>query len=206
MSKNDRFQRSFNIYAQDNSSKLKLEGRVIAFEKPALIKGRDSRGVIREFYEVIDKHSLDKTDMKDVPLRSEHDTKTIYARTRNNSLNLDIKPDGLYMTAYLLDNEKSRTLYEEIQAGLVPQCSFAFPLDSVMVNAGTHKGLPLRRVMEIPRLLDVSVVSFGAYGDDTYINARSFDWINDEPVKLDRNVYSMKLRISEALRATRALI
>lgn len=210
MEVNDRFKRSFNIYAKEdlNNNSLKLEGRPITFEKPTLIRGRDSRGEVREFYEVIDRHSLDKCDLKDVPLRAEHDTKTIFARTRNKSLNLDIKPDGLYITAYLLDNEKSRTLYEEVRSGLIPQMSFAFPLDSVIVSDGTHKGLPIRRVMDIPRLLDVSVCAYGAYGDDSYVNARSFDWITEqaqEALQSDRRIYSMKLKISEALKKTNAL-
>jgi HK97 family phage prohead protease len=205
---NDRFKRTFDIFApEDGVKSLKLQGRAIAFERPTLIRGIDSRGEERKFYEVVDQHSLDRCDMKDVPLRSEHNTKTIYARTRNKSLDLNVRPDGLHITAYLLDNEKSRTLYEEVRSGLVPQMSFAFPLDSVIVSDGTHKGLPLRRVMDIPRLLDVSVCAYGAYGDDTYINARSFDWMTEQDqgaLIRDRNIYSMKLRISEALQKAAA--
>jgi hypothetical protein len=206
--KDDRFYRSFRISAGEPGS-LELTGRPIVFEKTALIQGYDSRGQVRRFYEIIDRHALDRTDMKDVPLRAEHDTKTIYARTRNKSLILDIKPDGLYMTASLLDNEKGRTLHEEVRTGLIPMMSFAFPLDSKVVNDGTHKGLPLRRVMDIPQLLDVSVAAYGAYGTEAFVNARSFDWMVEQArgvVESDRRIYSMKLQITEALQKTSALL
>jgi HK97 family phage prohead protease len=205
----DRFYRRFAVYADDaDSSRLRLEGRPIVFEKPALIQGRDSRGNLRKFWEIIDKDALKKTDLSDVPLRSEHDHKTIYARTRNGSLILDVKPDGLHMTAFLLDNEKSRTLYEEVRSGLIPQMSFSFPTDSRTVNEGTRQGIPVRRVMEIPRLLDVSTAAYGAYGDQAYVNARSFDWMvcEDEKAKmLDRRIYALKLKIEEALLKGRAM-
>ncbi len=80
---NDRLYRSFNISAVEGSTGLKIEGRAIAFNKPTLIQGTDSRGLQRKFFEVIDPHALDNCDMADVPLRAEHDTKTIFARTRN---------------------------------------------------------------------------------------------------------------------------
>lgn len=209
MLKNDRLYRNFAVNAVSNSTGLKIEGRAIAFDKPTLIDGVDSRGQRRKFYEVIDPHALDNCDMADVPLRAEHDTKTIYARTRNDSLKLDVRPDGLYIMADLLDNEESRTLHEKIRSGLVPQMSFAFPLDSKTVDDGTFKGLPRRRVMEIPRLLDVSVVAYAAYGDDTYITARSFDWMVERErarIGKDRRIYQLKADIEKTITETTNLL
>jgi len=210
--KNDRYYRSFTVNAVGNDG-LKIAGRAIVFEKPTLISGLDSRGQERKFYEVIDRHALDNCDMKDVPLRSEHDVKTIYARTRNGSLSLNIKPDGLHIAATLLDNEKSRTLYEEIRSGLIPQMSFAFPLDSRVVDDGAYKNLPIRRVMDIPMLYDVSVCAYGAYADETYINARtnvrSFDWMLDREqsrIGVDRRIYQLKVEIDSTITETKRLL
>lgn len=206
---NDRLYRNFNIAAVEGSTGLKIEGRAIAFDKPTLIQGMDTRGQKRKFYEVIDPHALDSCDMADVPLRAEHDTKTIYARTRNKSLILDVRPDGLYIRADLLDNEESRTLHEKIRSGLVPQMSFAFPLDSKTVDDGTLNGLPRRRVMQIPRLLDVSVVAYAAYGDDTYVTARSFDWMVEREqarIGVDRRVYQLKADIEKTITETTNLL
>lgn len=206
---NDRHYRSFNISTVENASGLKIEGKAIAFDKPTLIEGMDSRGQRRKFYEVIDPHALDHCDMGDVPLRAEHDTKTIYARTRNKSLKLDVRPDGLYIMADLLDNEESRTLYEKVRAGLVPQMSFAFPLGSSTVDDGTLNGLPRRRVMDIPKLLDVSVVAYAAYGDDTFVTARSFDWmVERERARIGkaRRIYQTKMEIEKLISETDFLI
>lgn len=206
---NDRLCRNFDISAVESPTGLKIEGRAIAFDKPTLIQGIDARGQQRKFYEAIDPHALDNCDMKDVPLRAEHDPKTIYARTRNKSLSLDVRLDGLYISANLLDNEESRTLYEKIRSGLVPQMSFAFPMDSRAADDGTLNGLPVRRVMEIPRLLDVSVCAYGAYGDETYIAARSFDWMVEREqarTRVDRRIYKCKVEIEQAIAETDNLL
>lgn len=206
---NDRNYRSFNISTVDDGHGLKIEGKAIAFDKPTLIEGIDSRGQRRKFYEVIDPHALDRCDMSDVPLRAEHDTKTIYARTRNKSLKLDVRPDGLYIGADLLDNEESRTLHEKVRSGLVPQMSFAFPLDSNTVDDGTLNGLPRRRVMDIPKLLDVSVVAYAAYGDDTFVAARAFDWMVEREqtgIGKDRRIYQLKVDIEKTITETTYLL
>lgn len=207
--KNDRYYRNFNISASEASEGLKIEGRAIAFDKHTLIEGVDSRGERRKFYEVIDPGALDNCNMSDVPLRSEHDTKTIFARTRNKSLTLDKRPDGLYISADLLDNEESRSLLQKIKTGLVDQMSFAFPLDSVIRTESVKGGLPVRRVMEIPRLLDVSVCAYGAYGGDTFVSARSFDWMVErehENINADRRIYKLKLDINDVVAETERLL
>ena len=169
-----------NILDGKGEKTLIIEGRAVVFNSPTLIQGTDRDGTPRKFYEIIDPRAFDHCDMSDVPLRSEHDTKTIYARTRNNSLTLDIRTDGLYYTAALLDTSASRELYQQVTAGLLDRCSFAFPLDSRMQNESPIDGIPTRRIMEIGTLLDVSVVAYPAYAE-TFVTARAaeaeFDWI-----------------------------
>ncbi len=198
--------RRFDITASKaDPSRLKLTGRPVVFETPALIQGLDSRGNLRKFFEVIDKDALSKTDFSDVPLRAEHDHRTIFARTRNKSLILDVRPDGLHMTAFLLDSEKGRTLYQEVESGLIPNMSFSFPASSRTADEGTRQGLPVRRVMAISRLVDVSVAAYGAYGDAAFVNARNFDWMVDTPEQTkDRRIFAIKLKIAEALAKSRA--
>lgn len=185
----DYARRSFStppsVGGESQEETLIIEGRAVVFDSPTLIEGRDKFGNPRRFYEVIDPKAFASCDMNDVPLRSEHDTKVIYARTRNRSLTLNIRSDGLYYTAALLDTSSSRELYTQVKEGLLDRCSFAFPLDSVTKDESPIDGIPTRRVMEIRKLLDISVVAFPAY-TDTFVSARAdeFDWLAEQEQRL----------------------
>ena len=123
MKNKDYERRLIEIRAVDNTdNKMLVEGYAITYDQPATHKYGS-----RKFTETIKRGSLDKTDMKDVPLRYNHnDNVMIMARTRNKSLRL-IKDDvGLKIQADLLDTQSNRDLYKGIQEGLIDKMSFAF--------------------------------------------------------------------------------
>lgn len=170
----DRLSRSFEIEPiAPHSDEYKIEGRAIHYGTPALIRGTGKSGKITEWYEIIDPTALAGCDTNDVPMLLEHDRKEVIARSRGGSLQFDDRPDGLYIMAQML-TQKGREVWESVKAGLLTAFSFAFPVDSRMVRDGTHEGLPLMRVTEIKKLLDVSVVYNPAY-TGAFANARSAD-------------------------------
>lgn len=159
----------------EQNNERRIEGRAIHYSTPALIRGVGQNGKITEWYEIIDPVALSACDVSDVPMLLEHDRKEVIARSRGGSLQFDNKPDGLYIKAKMM-NQKGREVWESVRAGLLTAFSFAFPVDSRIVRDGTHEGLPLMRVMEIRKLLDVSVVYNPAY-QGAFANARSADMV-----------------------------
>ena len=184
--KDDREYRMAELRAQKiEGAGMQLYGTPIVFDRPTLIKGINSRGEIQSFIEIIDSRALDKTDMSNTALKHEH--KDILARVRNKSLQLMKTQTGLEMRAELLDTQKSRDVYTEVEKGLLPEMSFAFPPSSDGTKSEWRKsedGIPIRKITHIPRLIDVSTVYNGAY-KDTKVYARSLDEMDIELRALD---------------------
>lgn len=163
---------------EEGDGQLLIEGYPIVFESETLI-GDEEYG----FREVISKNALDGANMKDVPLRYNHNnTNYILARTRNKSLALTIDDKGLFMRAVLQsDVQAHRDAYNMVRSGLLDKMSFAFNVTSQTVETGK---IPLRRVESIGRLFDVSIVDFPAY-DTSSVYARSFESVETEMKRLE---------------------
>ncbi len=157
--------------AIDNEEgKMLIEGYAIVYDTPETHNYRDYT-----FTEVIKKGALDFTDMKDVPLRYNHnDTFCILARTRNQSLRLIKDEKGLKIQAELIDTQSNRDIYTAIQAGLIDKMSFAFEVAEKGDTWEYGKDEVYRTVTNIKKLYDVSVVDTPFY-DSTSIYARSIE-------------------------------
>lgn len=173
-------QRLIEIRAVENNEKMTIEGYAIVFEEPATHKNGDE-----SFTEVIKRGALDNTNMKDVPLRYNHnDTFLIMARTRNKSLRLIVDKKGLLIQADLIDTQSNRDLYKSIQNGLIDKMSFAFTVSKNGDVWEFKNNETVRTITNIDRLYDVSVVDTPFY-DSTSIFARSFDLLDNEKKQLD---------------------
>jgi len=185
--------RLIEVRAVDNDEKKMLvEGYAIIFDKPATHQ-YDSR----KFTEIIKHGALDKTDMKDVPLRYNHnDTWLIMARTRNKSLRLVVDDKGLKVEAELLDTQSNRDAYKAIQAKLIDKMSFAFRIADGGDTWTFGEKETTREVTNIAKLYDVSVVDTPFY-DSTSIYTRSFELLDSEEKRLDglNEIEVLKLKI-----------
>lgn len=160
--------------------KMIIEGYAITYDKPATheIGGR-------KFTETIKRGALDRTDMKDVPLRYNHnDNVMIMARTRNKSLQLIKDENGLKIIAELIDTQSNRDLYKAIQEGLIDKMSFAFTVADGGDTWTFESDETKRDVTNIAKLWDVSVVDTPFY-DSTSIYARSLELLDSEKRRLD---------------------
>lgn len=189
----ERYTRSFEPTAI-KGDEYKIEGRAIHYGTPALIRGTGKNGKVTEWYEIIDPAALSRCDTSDVPMLLEHDRKEVIARSRGGSLQFDNRPDGLYIQAKML-TQKGREVWESVKAGLLTAFSFAFPVDSGIVRDGTHEGLPLIRVTNIRKLLDVSVVFNPAY-TGAFANARSADMV-ESIMHRERTKQKIKIILEE---------
>ncbi len=109
------------------------------------------------------------TDLSDVIFVKDHEG-TVFARTKNNTLNLEKDDHGLKVLADMGKTASAREAFEEIQAGMYSQMSFAFTVDDDEYNSTEH----MRTIRHIKKLYDVSFVSFPANPDtDIAVATRS---------------------------------
>lgn len=165
---------------ENNENKMIIEGYAITYDQPATHQYGS-----RKFTETICRGALDTTDMKDVPLRYNHnDTWMVIARTRNNSLQL-IKDDvGLKIRAELIDTQSNIDVYKSIEARLIDGMSFAFTVSENGDEWSYGETEVTRKVTSINKLFDVSVVDTPFY-DTTSVYARSFELLDSNLKQLD---------------------
>ena len=158
--------RSMPVSIDDSQDqKMLIQGYAIRFNEPAVF---DVDGV--EYREVIDPRALDKTDMRDVPLRYNHsDNVMVMARTRNKTLQLIKDDEGLRILADLANTTAGRDLYELIKRGDVDKMSFAFTVARDDYDVETRT----RRILAVDKIVDVSAVDSPAY-ETTSISVRSY--------------------------------
>ncbi len=186
--------RLIEVRAVDSSeeNKMTVEGYAIVYDEPATHSYRSSK-----FTETIKRGALDKTDMKDVPLRYNHnDNVMIMARTRNKSLRLIKDDKGLKIEADLLDTQSNRDLYRGVQEGLIDKMSFAFTVSEGGDTWTFKDDETMRDVNNIERLYDVSVVDTPFY-DGTSVYSRSLELLESEKRRLDSlsEIEALKLKI-----------
>ena len=158
----------FEVRAEENERGHELTGTPIVF---------DQRTNLGWYDEIIDRHALDETDLKDVRFLVNHNTDMIpLARSRNNNENstmqlivgeerMDIRVD--------LDTEnnaESKSLYSAVERGDISGMSFMFIVDKDSWE-DIDTDHPTRTVLSIRQVFEVSAVTFPAYSQ-TSIQAR----------------------------------
>lgn len=174
---------SFEIRADEENEELFVEGKACSFDEPTVLYSFN--GI--DYKEQIDSRAFEDAEMEDVIFNYNHGGKVV-ARTRNDTLELNVKEDGLYVKAKLDGTEEGRKLYEEIKGGYIDKMSFAFSVQEDSYDTDEH----LRTVRKVKRLYDVSAVDIPAY-DSTSIAARSFEKLEEEKEKLKRQKRKVKL-------------
>ena len=160
---------AFEIRSENENEKGVVYGRPIVY---------DSITNLGMFDEVIVKGALIGTDLKDVRFLVNHNTDMIpLARSRNNNANstmqLTVDDDGMGIRVVLdiENNSDARSLYSAIMRGDISGMSFMFRVDGEeWVNLESDH--PLRRIIKISDVVEVSAVTFPAY-DATSISVRN---------------------------------
>lgn len=153
------------------------EGYATTFNEPyELFAYDDWEGYRVHLWEQVDPNAFMNTRMDDVIMQYNHEGR-VFARVRNNTLQLETDEHGLKVRANLSGTEIGRQLYEEIKGGYTDRMSFGF---TVAKDTRTeerdeeNKEIKiLRTITDISTLWDVSAVSLPA-NDGTEISARSW--------------------------------
>lgn len=166
--KNSRLSRDFQVQTREaeiegsEKKELWVEGYAVRFDSPTVLF--EYGGI--EYKEQIDSRAFEECNVSDVIFNYNHSGK-VMARTRNNTLQLEVKEDGLYIRARLDGTEEGRKLYDEIRGGYIDRMSFQFTVREESYDKENH----MWTVRKLKRLYDVSAVDIPAY-DDTSIEAR----------------------------------
>ena len=157
-----------------------VSGYASTFEEPYMLFSGEGW----EYWEVVDRSAFDNTDMSDVIMQYDHQGR-VFARTRNNTLEVRPDDEGLFIEADLGGTEIGRELYEEIRGGYTDKMSFGFTVNGESEDREKDANGIMkftRRITSIEKLYDVSAVSIPA-NDGTSIGAdavqRSLDAARD---------------------------
>ena len=137
-----------------------------------------------DYFEQIDRDALTDADMSDVLFLYNHEG-MVFARISNGTLTVAPNERGLYIRADLGKTEQSRSMYEQIKAGMITQMSWAFTIadDGDTYDEETHT----RTINRVAKVYDVSAVAYPA-NPSTDISARAyFDGVIEEEVKRRRD-------------------
>lgn len=188
--------------AEDGKEELIVEGKACSFnDETTLYKSQ-----YYEAHEIVAETAFDDCDMSDVIFNYNHSGR-VYARTRNKTLGLEVKEDGLYMTAVLrADDQGHQELYNDILSGNIDKMSFAFTIREsewkfIESNEPGKPSVDIRTITAIDRLFDVSAVDIPAY-DTTSISARSAF----EAVREERNAESIRIKNELDLKKKKLLL
>lgn len=174
---------AFEVRAEENERGKIITGRPIVY---------NSRTDLGYFDEIIDSGALDNTDLTDVRLLVNHDTKRIpIARSRrnngNSTMQLSVDALGLNIDWASLDvegNPEAAALYSAVRRGDISGMSFMFSVDGESWD-DLESDHPTRHITKIGSVVEVSAVTFPAYRA-TEINARSKEALDNARSALDR--------------------
>lgn len=182
------------VRAESNKEeKMVIQGYALKFNTQS--NPLSGNGV--RFVETIAPEALKDADMEDVRALIDHNPSMILARTTADTLKLEVDEVGLKFTAELADTSYARDLYQNIQAGNINQCSFAFELedkgDTVRYNKESR--MYERTLNSFKKIMDVSAVTYPAY-DDTDVSPalRSIEEANEEAEQL-KEQHKRKLQL-----------
>lgn len=174
-----------------DEGKMEIKGYAAVFNSPETYS----------YTEVISDKAFDNADMSDVVLRYNHnDSFMVLARTRNNSLKLNVDEKGLYIDATLQDDiTDHRNIFNAIKSGLIDKQSFAFVVDEDEYDYDTDT----RTITKIGKVFDVSVVDQPFYNaTDVQVASENESFLNkrnelrkehEEKLELERKQEELEL-------------
>ena len=162
--------RDMSMAAADIADRMVVQGYATTFNEPYVLYEDEEMRILEQ----VDAGAFRNADMRDVIMQYDH-RGHVFARIRNNTLDIRTDDKGLFISADLGGTEIGRQLYQEIKGGYTDKMSFAFTVTGENVDRRTEgtKRVVTRTITEIGKLYDVSAVSIPA-NDGTSISARAF--------------------------------
>lgn len=179
----------FEVRSNDEGQEY-IEGYALKFEQWS--------ETMWDFQEIIDKDALRNTDLSDVKCLINHDSNFILARTSADNLELEVDGIGLKFRAFPSDTSYARDLKENMKVKNIDKCSFSFRLnwdnpECEKIEYDKDSGIYKRRLMDIKKISDVSVVVDPAYlSTEAVVAQRSLDKYKQE---INQEIKKRKLKL-----------
>ena len=200
----DREYRNMTMRAMDydpDEARKVVEGYASTFgEAYTLFDGDGWR-----YDEIVDRGAFDATDMSDVIMQYDHQGR-VFARNKNNTLEVIPDEKGLFIRADLGGTELGRELYDEIRGGYTDKMSFGFTVTGEYEEREKlDDGFVIytRHIKSVGKLYDVSAVSIPA-NDGTSISVRNLtdgvieriqaERLEEERIELERRKAEIKAK------------
>lgn len=164
--------------AEGDDERMIVSGFATTYNEPYLLYSDDDL----EIWEQVDARAFDDCDMSDVIMQYNHEGR-VFARTKNKTLELDSRDEGLFIRAELGGTDIGRGLYQEIRGGYTDKMSFGFTVDRdrrEITDEREGKTKMLRTIEAIGKLFDVSAVSIPANPNTSIVSARFLDGAIEE--------------------------
>lgn len=189
--KNDREYRSMELRIlpqEEEVNRYMVEGYASTFDTYVLFS---QDGV--DYSERIEPTAFEGADLSDVVFRVDHEG-PVYARSSAGTVQVWVDEHGLAQKSDLSKTQRSRDVFEDIEAGNYPQMSFAFTVAEDHYDKATHT----RVIDRIAKVFDVSPVSFPANPNTSLsIATRSFfDGVieGEKAERLEREAMELRRR------------
>lgn len=184
------------VRSAEDTEEMIVEGYATTFNQPYVLwEGRNYM-----VQEQVSPNAFDECDMSDVIFQYDHMGR-VFARTKNNTLELSVDSKGLFIRANLGGTDEGKKLYQEIKDGYTDKMSFGFIVSqderTSTYDYDSDFETITRTITKIGKLYDVSAVSIPA-NDMTSISARSYsDGViaEIEAERLKRAKLKLKIRL-----------
>ena len=122
-------------YEKRFESDFYVEGYASTFDDPYVLFKDPWDGT--EYKEIVRADAFSDAVMDDVIMQFDHRGR-VYARMSNRTLVVEPDKHGLFTAADLKSTETSRSLYEDIDAGLITRMSWAFTIEDQEFDRAEH--------------------------------------------------------------------
>jgi HK97 family phage prohead protease len=177
--------------AGDNG--LILDGMPVVFDKLTTIKDK-----LGEYKEIIRAGALDGADLSDARLLYNHDLSKLPLARTPKTMQFDVNPAGMKMTAHLPDTEEGRSVHTAVKRGDLSGMSFAFKIapGGSSYDAKTN----IRTIIKIAKVYECSICPFPAYAE-TSVEARAQMQEEVDKLKAPERV-AAKIKVNQILKRT----
>lgn len=174
MFRHNDYRRLMQVRTLDDAPMV-IEGKAITFDEETVLF--EHSGI--KYKEIIARGAMDGADTTNAYLKYNHSSNIMaMARTKNGTLQIEIKDDGVWIRANLANTTAGRDLFELVKSGVIDRMSFAFTIKDEVFDKSTHTWT----VRQIDKLYDVAAVEIPAY-ENTLLFARRLDDAEAQRVK-----------------------
>lgn len=161
------------ITRSEDNSELTVVGLASVYNKPSKLIAENGK----IFNEVIERGAFDnalRSEGLDVIATINHDPDKMIARTMSGTLRLESVDEGLQYTLTLPNTTVGRDAAEMLQRGDLYESSFIAYVDPKAIRWDRSDGSNTRVISNFTKLVDVSIVTRGAYATtDVAVRAAS---------------------------------